>query len=565
MASSTTTASSTRTSKTHGLTPPASTAPSTEREKELSAIVDNYLVAQGFFEDEREAIEREKVLGLLNNLVNKFIKKIANKNGIPTEANKSVSRIFTSGSYRLGVHARGADIDVLCVVPNFIRRKDFFTLFYDDLSSLSFITDLTKIEEAYVPLIKFKIHSIPIDFLFARLDLPVVPPNINLLDNSLLKHMEEKCILSLNGNRVTDEILTLVPDTKTFHSALRFIKYWAQKRFVYGNSYGYMGGVAYALCVGRVCQMYPNASSFTVIAKFFSTYAKWNWPQPVLLKEIVDCNYNLKVWNPNVNNSDRQHKMPVITPAYPSMCSTHNVSTSSLTMMKREFQRGASISETIEKGEKGEGAERTEELLDQLCGAPKFFEKHKNYFMVAVTASDNEDFKTFSKFVESKIRLFSLRLENVENVSFSFLFPLEFDYTFAADQLKMVAAKFISEMDLAKMEEGAHTLRCFFLGLELSSTKLPLNASKKLNLGRPVAEFKQILDQFEAAEGECYYEIRPLKKSMAKEILGIIDPAGSIVGQEPAGPPPVRENAPEGAESRKRKLSSLAPPSKKIS
>ena len=37
------------------------------------------------------------------------------------------------------------------------------------------------------------------DLLFARLALPEVPDDLSLLDESLLKNLDPKCVLSLNG------------------------------------------------------------------------------------------------------------------------------------------------------------------------------------------------------------------------------------------------------------------------------------------------------------------------------------------------------------------------------
>lgn len=53
------------------------------------------------------------------------------------------------------------------------------------------------------------------------------------------------------------------------------------------------------------------------------------WPQPVLLKEILDGQLNFPVWDPRVNPADRFHLMPIITPAYPQQNSTFNVTQSS--------------------------------------------------------------------------------------------------------------------------------------------------------------------------------------------------------------------------------------------
>lgn len=71
-------------------------------------------------------------------------------------------------------------------------------------------------------------------------------------------------------------------------------------RAIYANVMGFPGGVAWAMLVARVCQLYPQATGSVIIGKFFRIIGKWGWPQPVLLKAIEDGPLQVRVWNPKV-------------------------------------------------------------------------------------------------------------------------------------------------------------------------------------------------------------------------------------------------------------------------
>ena len=70
------------------------------------------------------------------------------------------------------------------------------------------------------------------DLLFARLALPAIPSNLNLLEVNLLRNLDHKCVRSLNGCRVTDAILSLVPHKESFMLALRAVKLWAKSESI---------------------------------------------------------------------------------------------------------------------------------------------------------------------------------------------------------------------------------------------------------------------------------------------------------------------------------------------
>ena len=195
------------------------------------------------------------------------------------------------------------------VAPENVKKDDYFKYYPDLLIKMApkdSITELTSVPDAFVPIIKFVYSGISIDLIFASIYLSQVPRDLSLLGKDVLQGLDPSGIRSVNGTRVTDEILTLVPQKGVFRTALRGVKLWAQQRAIYANIMGYPGGVAWAMLVARICQLYPKASASTILLKFFRIMERWQWPQPVLLKDIEGGGGLYQTWNPKVSRVSRR-------------------------------------------------------------------------------------------------------------------------------------------------------------------------------------------------------------------------------------------------------------------
>lgn len=485
--------------KTYGVTPAISTAGPSSEETRLNDLLVDELRRQGSFESEAATLKRAKVLKTLQQLTQEFVYSVSkSKNMDEGMAKDAGGKIFTFGSYRLGVYGPGSDIDTLVVFPKHINREDFFTVFEKILRQRPELEEIQSVPDAFVPIIKMEFDGISIDLICARLDIPRVPLNLTLDDKNLLKNIDEKDLRALNGTRVTDEILLLVPQPTVFKHALRAIKIWAQRRAVYGNVFGFPGGVAWAMLVARICQLYPNAVSAVIISKFFVILGQWNWPQPVLLKPIEDGPLQVRVWNPRLYPHDKYHKMPVITPAYPSMCATHNITESTKKVILQEFQRGSGIVTEIFSGAK---------KWSDLFTKHDFFRRYKFYLtVIAATKGSSEEQKKFAGMVESKLRLLVQKLENNENINLAHPFVKTFDQAYLVDSIAQLDSvlehtgtlsgeeylktltPYSAEAQSDASSEGKVEVRLtrFYIGLQIN---LKNQRDKKLDIQQPCTEF----------------------------------------------------------------------------
>ena len=458
-------------------------------------------------------MDREVVLFKLDSIFKEFVKQVSIKNGLPESLAEDVGgKIFTFGSYRLGVHGKSSDIDTLCVAPLHVRREDFLEGMYAALKEREEVGEITAVADAYVPVIKMEFSNIPIDLVFARLMLPTVHDDLDLSKDSLLKGLDERCVRSLNGSRVTDDILRLVPNVDAFRVTLRCIKLWAKRRAIYSNVMGFFGGVAWAILVARVCQLYPCATGATIVSKFFRIMHQWSWPQPVLLRTIEDGPLALRVWNPKNNLQDKNHRMPIITPAYPSMCATHNVTQSTQRVTSLEFGRSADIADKIMLGRS---------KWPSLFQKNDFFHHYKYYLQVIASSDNGEEHLKWSGLVESRLRQLVMKLELVDNLEIAHPFIKGFDRMTEckSEQEKHDVAHGIFP-DEPKVEmQGEETQKtsdevadegqkvkiwttCFYIGLAIKPKDPNSNIPRKLDITWPTSEFNKLVRNSETFREE---------------------------------------------------------------
>ena len=439
-----------------GITKPISEARPTATDLAMTKQLAEH--TRGLHESAESAANRKRVLETLEGLLQQWSNTVAERHG-KTDPQASKCRYLTFGSYFLGSHAPDDDIDTLCVGPPHASRQEFFVDFVEMLRHEPSISEMQAILEAYVPHIKLTCRGVQIDILYAKLGEGAngTVEGVDIREDSVLIGLDEKSVLSLNGCRVGLELLDLVPNPDVFREALRCIKYWARRRGVYGNILGFPGGVAYAILVARVCQLYPNAAPSTILSRFFRWYSGWKFVpcNGLLLCPIREHNphgsggeggpagplvrtgsglsrhnsgggvaagqapLGLKVWSPKHYPADRLDLMPIVTPAYPSMNCTYNASETTRKILNDELDRAKLIARDLDKRAaseaKGGGSPTASEAVgwtDLFAPYRMFRDKKYRYFLrIGILASGEEEYRQWFGWVESKLRFLVLKLE----------------------------------------------------------------------------------------------------------------------------------------------------------
>lgn len=213
--------------------------------------------------------------------------------------------------------------------------------------------------------------------------------------------------------------------------------------------------------------------------------------------------------------------MPVITPAYPSMCATNNITPSTKEVIIRELKAGGVIYGDIYHGRK---------TWKSLFAKHTFFTGSYKYYLSVIAMSRSfAASQIWSGLVHSKVRRLVTAIENADSgVAIAHPFPDGFDRVHKCkteeevDQVlhgdlkfavkltdEQVEARNQAEKDSIKnnvdpkqtpeVDGDVRTIytTTYYIGLELKQ-----NGNKKLDISYPVAEFKTICLDWEELERE---------------------------------------------------------------
>lgn len=425
---------------------------------------ERYLQAAGLMSSEEADTHKYKVLEVLRASIRAWVvssyKHKMSEGRFPAKEYE-LAQLVPFGSYKLGVSTDSSDIDVACLFPAFVTKKDVFDSLTTFLLSKhrNNITSFLAVADAYVPIINMEFSGVEIDLSFCFTTYRALPAELDrkLVDDASAREVTRGCsdesVRAINGPRVSMLVQEAVRGREgVFRTVLRAARYWGKRRGVYGNVHGFLGGVNFALLVAHICGpgLDRAHSPLDVLQAFFQLLQgvggrEWE-PKPIFLPNTDRPSMQEELLR--IKSMPRPSPMVLLTPAYPCMNSTHNVSTTTLGIMKEEAARAVAIVSRIRNAKEDQQTTMSkngilfESEFDELFKDYKteFFstrhdEEYREMFLrVDFFAETKEDLASWSGYGEANLRMivngiaeYSKRENNVFKIirPYPYLFPVE--------------------------------------------------------------------------------------------------------------------------------------------
>ena len=413
----------------------------------------------------------------------------------------------------MGVHFPDTDMDLICVFPSYIQQEDFFNIFKSVIEKAEGIREIIDVVDAKVPILKIKYNDLQIDLLYACLDVHHFNPNQVpiekiIKDENLFNQLSYVSQNSLNGLKATQNLLKSVPNIQNFRNTLRLVKFWATKRGIYSNIFGYLGGVSYSIMVAKICQDYPDLDLADLLCKFFEVYSEWKWFDPVFIKIGRKRDTKLNVNNLKMLDEYSQDQMPILTPNKVPKNSAYRVCQFTFYTICKEMTRAKNIVKQLPPETKKKLAAtlvsqdssqrlRTINFFDEskendssITGQPekpkpqlkwslifkrfRFFANYEHFVKIDVLSTEEEGHAKWLGYVESQLRRLIQLFQDVEQISELRVYPRSFSREETKDVIN-------------------NQFKCcdsFFIALRLSESQ----PTAQVNIREQVVNFCKVLE-----------------------------------------------------------------------
>ena len=207
-------------------------------------------------------------------------------------------RIEPVGSYALGVHTSGSDLD--CLAVGNISPATFWGVARSRLRGQAIQDGMVKlrrfVKDAIVQMMELEVDGIKVDLQYcaaARLVDQYVAFDSFTTSHSLVSRWDDldtlpqdsplfslpaSSLITLNAVRDVLALRKTLPSMGEFQAANRALKLYLNQQGLLGARFGFLGGFHLTLLLARIAlTLPPNARVEHLVHQFLKTYGSWNW------------------------------------------------------------------------------------------------------------------------------------------------------------------------------------------------------------------------------------------------------------------------------------------------
>eukprot|EP00929_Paragymnodinium_shiwhaense_P033843 TRINITY_DN18512_c0_g1_i1.p1 TRINITY_DN18512_c0_g1~~TRINITY_DN18512_c0_g1_i1.p1 ORF type:complete len:586 (+),score=139.29 TRINITY_DN18512_c0_g1_i1:135-1892(+) len=308
------------------------------------------------------------------------------------------AEIRSFGAYRFNVMTPQDYLDLCVVIPDDVqmdRALDAAQAELEAYQEIPWIADAPGSGVFRAPGFKFRILEVNVKLLLAHRipNLPTPQENIVVQKAAGLYAVE-----------ATEALLASVPDATLFRQLLRFARFWANQRGVYGHHVNLPSGTTWAVLCAYVCKAKPCTSISKLVFTFLRTLAKWDWqstvislegpfPPPQAGQAMASTSSSGGGGSEHQSTPGPTH-MTVLHPVGIDLSTTAHMTPTTVHIFVKELRRAHKLAQLVEL-HRGH--------WEDMYGRQNFFQRHRHYLEIDIFAANVTVLERWMSWIEDKL------------------------------------------------------------------------------------------------------------------------------------------------------------------
>ncbi|MDP4503147.1 poly(A) polymerase [Nonomuraea turcica] len=265
--------------------------------------------------------------------------------------------VHLAGSRGMGCELPAADLDLVAALPD---ETDMAEVEARVGAALPDAALLRQVIGARVPGLRLRVADLDVDLTVVATGL--LPPSLTLGRRA---ELGQAAAIAMSAVSDADAIRAAVgAEHSRFARLARQVKAWARARGLDSAPFGGLPGLAWTVLAARTVRESGDVPADRLLGHFFSTWAAWNWRDPVTL-------------SPTAVSADPA-PMTVMTPSHPMRNCARQVSAGGLDLLTQELYRAWELTENGRSGE--------------LLAPPPLHRRHAAWIVLTVRSERAEEF-----------------------------------------------------------------------------------------------------------------------------------------------------------------------------